>query len=174
MADSIKIQLADTEVLDRLRELQGHLSDRGMVTVYREIGEDLAESTKQRFSTSTGSDGQPWKPLAESTVLGMIARLRGAVGKTGRLTKKGAAAVASRKPLVDTGVLRDTIHYQPVPGGVEIGTNRFAGEWDGGAAVHEFGSLDGHIPARPFLGFSPEDKTTVLGIIDRHLRRSFK
>ncbi len=172
MNDAIRVYIDDAEVIDRLEQIAGRLSYAGLATLFQEIGEDLVESTKQRFTTSTGPDGERWAPLAEGSVLAMVARLRGAVGKTGRLTKKGAAAVQARRPLVDTGVLRDTIHHQLIPGGVEIGTNRFAGEWDGGAAVHQFGSEDGDIPARPFIGFSPDDKQTVLDITDRYLRKT--
>lgn len=171
MTDSIKVRFDDAEVLARLRELRDRLSDSRMATVFREIGEDLVESTKHRFSTSAGPDGARWPALAESTVLDMVARLRGAVGKNGRLTRKGAVAVANRRPLVETGMLRDTIRYRLFAGGVEVGTNRFAGEWEGGAAVHQFGSRDGRIPARPFLGLSADDRTTVLQIADRYLRR---
>ena len=80
----------------------------------------------------------------------------------------------SWKPLVDTGMLADTIRYQLTPGGngVEIGTNRFAGEWEGGAAVHQFGSRDGNIPARPFLGLSADDEREVLDILDRFMAQA--
>jgi hypothetical protein len=68
------------------------------------------------------------------------------------LTKKGADAFTSKKPLVATGELRDGIRYQVAGGGnsVEIGTNRFAGEWSGGAAVHQFGDKKGRIPPGKF------------------------
>lgn len=42
-----------------------------------------------------------------------------------------------------------------------VGTNRFAGEWTGGAAVHQFGSRNGRIQARPFLGLSDEDAQQI-------------
>ncbi|MDR1349238.1 MAG: phage virion morphogenesis protein [Zoogloeaceae bacterium] len=63
-------------------------------------------------------------------------------------------------------VLRRSIRYQITDGGasVEVGTNRTFNEGKGvGAEVHQFGSRDGRIPARPFLGLSAADKTTVLG-----------
>ncbi len=171
MTDAIKVRFNDAEVLSRLGDLRDRLSDSRMATVFSDIGEDLVESTKRRFSTSTGPDGTRWPALAESTVLQMVARLRGAVGKNGRLTQKGTVAVANRRPLVETGMLRDTIRYRLLANGVEVGTNRFSGEWEGGAAVHQFGSHGGHIPARPFLGLSTDDKTAVLQIVDRYLRR---
>lgn len=65
-------------------------------------------------------------------------------------------------------ILRDTIRYNLLPNGVEIGTNRFAGEWTGGAAVHQFGSKNGRIPARPFLGISAADRSTILSTLARY------
>lgn len=168
--DAITIEFNDAAVLGRLRALAAAASEARMRTVFREIGEDLAESTKRRFETSTGPDGRAWAPLKTGTVLAALSRLSGAFSRrTGKLSAKGAKALARRKPLVDTGTLLDTIHYQLVSNGVEIGTNRFFGEWAGGAAVHQFGSLNGHIPARPFLGLSATDTATVLEILQRHL-----
>jgi phage gpG-like protein len=72
------------------------------------------------------------------------------------------------RPLVDSGILQGTIRYRLINDGqgIEVGTNRFAGEWDGGAAVLHFGSRDGKIPARPFIGISADDQTAILGILN--------
>jgi len=158
MIDAITIEFDDTAVLERLQKLAEVASEARMRTVFREIGEDLAESTKRRFETSTGPDSKRWAPLKPGTVLAALAKLRG----------RRAASLAGRKPLVDTGTLAGQIHYRLVQNGVEIGTNRFASEWNGGAAVHQFGSRNGRIPARQFLGLSADDKVTVLGILQRH------
>lgn len=181
-------------VLARLAEIARRVDD--LSPVMRAIGELLSESTKQRFSTSTGPDGQKWKPLAPATVLARLMEIsghyaaytnirtrkegrvrvgdkKGYFDKTGRVAAKGAAAVANMRPLVDTGILQDTIRYQLTGrNGVEIGTNRFAGEWEGGAAVHQFGSRDGHIKARPFLGLSANDEAAVLDILDRFMAQA--
>lgn len=172
MADSIRIAIDDHEVLSVLDQIAQHLSPAGMAPAMKEIGEALTESTQQRFSTSTGPDGQRWAPLAEGTVLSRLAQISGAYGKKdGKLNKKGSTAVMGMKPLVESGLLAGGIHYQLISGGagVEIGTNRFAGEWEGGAAVHQFGSSDGRIPARPFLGLSDSDRSEVLDILNRFL-----
>lgn len=162
----------DRSVLTALLHLAERVAPSGMAGAMEEIGEDLTESTQQRFSNGIAPDGSRWAPLAEGTVLARLASIGGAYGKkTGQLTKQGSAAVMGMKPLVETGMLQDGFRYQLIDGGagVAIGTNRFAGEWDGGAAVHQFGSKDGRIPARPFLGLSVADKVSVLEIIKRHL-----
>jgi len=173
MANEFTIRLDDTAILARLSEIAKRVDD--MTPAMRGIGEVLVESTKQRFETSTGPDGQAWKPNALATILGRLAQIGGAYSaKTGRMTKKGAAAFTGKKPLIATGVLQDTIRYQIVAGGhgVEIGTNRFASEWEGGAAVHQFGSKTGKIPARPFLGISDGDRVEVLDILDKFLQQA--
>lgn len=173
MADTFTVRFDSAPVLARLAEIARRVDD--LSPAYRAIGELMAESTKERFESSTGPDGQRWKGNALGTVLARLAKIKGAYSKRdGRLTKKGATAVTSKKPLVDTGMLQDTIRYQLTPGGngVEIGTNRFAGEWEGGAAVHQFGNRKGTIPARPFLGLSASDERAVLDVLDRFLRQA--
>ena len=170
MSDGFSLIVNDRELIARLNEIARQVDD--LSPAMRAIGEVLSESTKARFQSSTGPGGEKWKPNTIATVLDRIGQIKGAYRKDGRLSKKGASAFVGKKPLVDTGILADTINYQLIDGGkgVEIGTNRFAGEWTGGAAVHQFGSKDGKIPARPFLGISGTDRAEVLDILDRFLR----
>ena len=77
---------------------------------------------------------------------------------------------AAIRPLIASGELSRTIRYQITDGGagVEIGTNRtFSEGRNVGAEVHQFGTTDGRIPARPFLGLSTKDKTTALDILTK-------
>lgn len=192
MSDAFSFVIDDKELQDRLAEISRRVDD--MTPVMDSIGELLSESTKRRFSESTDPDGKRWAPLAPATVLSRLAEISGdfaaysnlKTGKTGRtrvgdkkgyyrkdgrIGAKGASAVMNMKPLIDSGILQDTISYRVVGrNGVEIGTNRFAAEWDGGAAVHQFGSRDGSIPARPFLGLSAGDKTEVLDLLNDYLQ----
>lgn len=195
MADSLTVRFDSAPVLARLAEIARRVDD--LSPAMRGIGELIAESTKERFASSTGPDGQRWPALAKDTVLARLAKIsghyaaytnlktrkagqvrvgdkKGYFDKAGKIAGKGSLAVANMRPLVDTGILQDTIRYQLTPGGkgVEIGTNRFGGEWEGGAAVHQFGSRDGDIPARPFLGLSASDEREVLDVLDRFLRQA--
>lgn len=166
MSELINVTLDSQLVLARLAQIRRDIDDLSPAMLA--IGELLTESTKQRFSDSTAPDGSRWKPNAPATVLGTLARISGAYSKkTGRLTKKGSTVAMNKKPLVATGILQDTISYGLINGGdgVEVGTNRFAGEWDGGAAVHQFGSQNGKIPARPFIGISSDDEADILAIL---------
>lgn len=173
MADRITIELDAREVLAGLHRLLAATGPGGLAPALKEIGEDLVESTKRRFETSTAPDGSRWAPNAQATFASYLARRDDAAKltrKDGRLNKRGAAVAANKRPLVESGILQDTIAYQVEGDSLFVGTNRFAGEWDGGAAVHQFGSRNGKIPARPFLGLSPDDEAGVLDVIDRHLR----
>ena len=199
MSDTLTVRLDSAPVLARLQEIARRVDD--LSPAMRGIGELVAESTKERFASSTGPDGQRWKPMAQATVLARLAKIsgqyaaytnlktrkegrtrvgdkKGYFDKGGKIAGQGTLAVANMRPLVDTGMLQDTIRYQLTPGGngVEIGTNRFSNTdedgWEGGAAVHQFGSRDGNIPARPFLGLSANDEREILDVLDRFLRQA--
>lgn len=148
----ISIEIDDREVIAALTRLRDRAGDAGLKPALALIGEHLVETTKRRFARSTAPDGSHWAPNAPSTLA--------------RLLKKGKGA--GKRPLVDTGQLADTIRWQPIPDGVAVGTDRFSGLFNGGAAVHQFGSRDGRIPARPFLGISTGDREGILAIIEAH------
>lgn len=171
---AITIAIDDREVLDALARLQARLGDAGMAPAMRAIGEALTDSTQRRFATGTGPDGQRWPANARATLEALLNRTRGGVGKKGKISAKGSGAMMGKKPLVASGQLAEGIRYQLIPGGVAVGTNRFANAFKGGAAIHQFGGMAGRghkvkIPARPFLGFSANDQNTVLTILRRHL-----
>ncbi len=85
----IEIKINDNQVLQALANLQQHTAD--LSPALRKIGEDLTESTKQRFAGRKGPDGNPWKQNSPVTI-----------------QRKGRDF-----PLTgETGVLGDTINYQ--------------------------------------------------------------
>lgn len=169
MSDKITIEIDSAPVLDALNRLAAGVGPEGMRKPLKNLGEHLAEATRQRFVTSTAPDGSRWAPNAQATYLGGLGKRDS--GKSGRINARGAAKVMNKKPLVDSGFLAEQIVWQMLPdgSGIEVGTNRFAEDIPGGAAVHQFGSRDGKIPARPFLGLSAADEEKVLGILDRYL-----
>jgi phage virion morphogenesis protein len=87
--------------------------------------EAIKKFVDDRFHTSTDPLGRPWKALAAKTV---SRRRRG-----------------SRKPLVDTARLRNSVHADPTDETIRWGTNvEYAG-------THQLGSKARNIPARSFL-----------------------
>ena len=171
----ITVDFDAAAIAQALGELERRVSPEGLQAPLTAIGELLAESTRQRFAAGTAPDGSRWAPNAESTYLGLLGRGDGRK-KDGKVGARGVNKVMGKKPLVASGQLAGSIRYQLLPGGtgVEVGTNRFADAWDGGAAVHQFGSRDGRIPARPFLGLSDADETGVMAILNRHLAGALK
>lgn len=164
----ITVEIDSRSVLDALEQLRGKVTDPS--PAFREIGERLSETTQARFNTSTGPDGRRWAPNSQATILSYLAGKSGSYQKkSGKISAKGAGYAMNKRPLVASGLLQDSIHWQLIPGGVAIGTDRFADAWDGGAAVHQFGNKKGTIPARPFLGISDEDETTILDILSDFL-----
>lgn len=121
-----------------------------MAPAFKNIGEELLQSTQQRFRDQVDPDGRPWQRLAASSVA--------AKAKRGH----------SDKILRQRGYLADTIRYQADEGGVRVGTNRIYG------AIHQLGGKAGRgrkvtIPARPFLGISREDRDRIMEIVADHL-----
>jgi phage gpG-like protein len=187
MANKISFSIADETVLTTLARIAESFAPAGMRPVMAAIGEVLAESTRCRFNTATGPDGRPWPALKPGTVLARYRKMMGDLGvshfkKDGSLSKRGTKAesqigAASARPLIDTAELSRGIRYQVTEGGasVEIGSHRTFDEGKGvGAEVHQFGTKDGRIPARPFLGLSAQDKTTVLDILTHFLQEPLR
>lgn len=173
----ITIEIDDREVLEALARLQARVGDAGLKDPLAAIGQELVDTTQKRFDTSTGPDGQRWPANARATLEALLDRTRGGVGKKGKITAKGSAAMMGKRPLIDSSELKDGIRYQLIPGGVEVGTNRFANLFKGGAAIHQFGGQAGRnhkvtIPARPFLGFSAQDRQFILNKLREHLEKT--
>lgn len=166
MSDDYQVRMNDMALISRIAQISSRIDDLSPLMLA--IGETLTESTKERFSTSTAPDGQKWKKNADSTVLARLNKISGAYTKSGKLSKKGTAALTNKKPLVDSGLLQDTFRYQLANQGnsVEIGTDRFSGEWDGGAAIFHFGSRDGSIVPREIVGLSVTDRRDVIDILN--------
>ncbi|MDF0377688.1 phage virion morphogenesis protein [Methylophilus sp. YYY-1] len=119
------------------------------------IGEDWVESTKRRFDTGTAPDGSQWAPNKPTT----LAR------------KKG------NQPLVAGGTLRDQIAYEADAEGVTIfSTKEYSATQQLGAEKGSFGRTKrnspipwGDIPARPYIGISPDDELMIEGNVSDYL-----
>ena len=117
------------------------------------IGDQLIESTRQRIAAGgPGPHGEPWDRNSPVTM-----SLAAAHGKK----------PAGNRPLIDSGLLMDTLSYAVRGDTLYVGTNRFADDWQGGAAVLQFGTDRAgrghkiHIPPRPFLGVSDDDAREI-------------
>ena len=166
----ITIQVNDKQVLDVLAALTQRTQD--LRPALREIGEDIAESTKRRFASATAPDGTPWEANSQVTTDRYLGLFSSSYKKDGTLSKAGAARGGSKKPLTgETKALQRSINYQ-VNGtsSVSIGSPMvYAAMQQFGGTKAQFPHLWGDIPARPFLGLSDSDKTNILEIVGSYL-----
>jgi phage virion morphogenesis protein len=140
--DDAAIQRAMAQALSRANDLTPAMQD---------IGEHMLLATRDRFDTETAPDGSKWAALSPRYAA-RKARMRGAL--KGILTRRGT--------------LRDTIRYKASATEVIIGSDRPY------AAIHQLGGQAGRgkratIPARPFLGISPQDQEEILRILGDYI-----
>lgn len=179
----IKVEVADQQVLDTINHLITSLENPR--SVYKDIGEYLVDSTKRRFATSTAPDGTRWASNSQVTILQYLAgksdggkkkgyfyakNTKKDPNRKGKLAALGIEAVTSKRPLIREGTLSEQISYK-----VDENGDLLIGSPMGYAAVQHFGAKQysfeggktpwGDIPARPFLGISDKDKSTILGYL---------
>lgn len=160
MSIAIRVQIApDSGVLSALAKLALDSADK--TSLLDEIGINLSENARLRFSDQVSPDGQPWKPSIRAKVQG---------GET----------------LRDTGRLMASITHAVGGDSVEYGTNlEYAPFLHFGADIKAVAKpyLTFKIPGggwarkknvtlapRPFLGLSGEDEQQVVDIIGNFLR----
>ena len=136
----VEITVADAEIRKALEQLQAKLGD--LTPVFRDLGEALKISHRERFSRGVGPDGQPWPELSPGY----------------RATKKKN----KDKKLVLDGWLRE-LHYQAGGTELRLGTDRLYG------ATHQFGDPARNIPARPFLGLDDAERAYVIAVLSEWL-----
>lgn len=144
-----KVEVDDREVLAELHRLidAGESLDEPL----RDIGEALLHSTLERWSREEAPDGAPWAPLSD------------------RYARRKARRRPNAGLLVYDDELRGTLRYQVEGDELALGTDRPYGR------IHQLGGLPGMapgpaaIPARPYLGFSDDDRREILEIFRDHL-----
>ncbi len=176
----IDVIFDDREIQEALRNLQQSINNPR--PALRAIGEKLTESTKRRFATTTGPDGERWPANTQVTYENFLEHKTGNYDESGKRTgnKKGyflkdgragvrsARLISGKLPLTgETGILGSSIGYQ-LQGNfaVEIGSPmEYAAMMQFGGSVEEFPHLWGDIPERPFLGVSEDDKAEIVNIL---------
>lgn len=141
------------------RLTQGRRVLGDLTPVHQEIGEYLVDATKQRFIDGKAPDGTAWRAKSAATLArykrqGDGNRPKPLIGPSGRLGR-------------EIGMAADR-------GSVEIGSAlEYSGVMQDGAAKGAFGNDKrgrplpwGDIPARVWLGLSPDDETNILDIVD--------
>lgn len=105
------------------------------------------QTIKERFDKEQAPDGTKWKPLSPARIKQRMRRHR-----TGQM-----------KILQDVGELRRSVQYEAGQTYVRIGSNLIY------ARTHQFGR--GKIPARPFLGITPNERRHINDMFRAYLKR---
>lgn len=169
----IEIDIKDEAVTRALNRLAAGMASAG--PVLRVIGEEMLSRIQHRFDAGAGPDGQRWKPNAPATLFAYIGA-RGGFGKRGRVTKRGAAIGAGKKPLI--GLSRDLSrqnHYDVSGNTLTVGNTMIY------AAIQQFGGKAGRgrkvtIPPRPFFPVTlagnlyPQESDLIVTAVSDYLR----
>ncbi|MDR0716484.1 MAG: phage virion morphogenesis protein [Azoarcus sp.] len=157
---TITLTLNRAEMGEKLRALGELMRDPS--PFLRAIGPPLVESTKKRIEAGgLGPNGEVWEPNSEETM-------------------RRAALIGGKrfgnKPLIDTGILMETITYQISGGTLYIGTGRFADKDPRITSTLQFGTTRAgrgnrvKIPPRPYLGISDDDEALINRAIENEVR----
>ncbi len=175
--DLISVKIDDRQVAAALDRLIAKADN--FRPALKEIGEDLMESTKMRFGTSTAPDGSKWKSNSPVTISRFVHGVKGTKTKGGDLLKRGQERLGSKKPLIGVSKqLSHTIAWQ-LRGSHNLLVGSpliYASTQQFGAEAGEFGTNKrggkipwGDIPARPFLGISESDRAKILAVVGKYL-----
>lgn len=184
MAVPITIEVEDARVLAVLQRISAGIADPKELLV--QWGEDLVDSTEQRFATSTAPDGTPWAPNTEATYLAYldrfsvkkddegnrIGRKKGYINQGGRVSALSSTKLMNKRPLIGEGEALSTRIFYRIDGDtLFVGSpEKYAAMQQFGGSKSEFPNLWGDIPARPFLGISDADaermEETALDYLD--------
>lgn len=122
----------------------------------KKIATHMKTTTDLRFRETKDEEGNRWKPLKYTTIKGRIKKA----------SSSGGISDGLSKPLNDTGILKNSIHFKYGSKFAVVGTNvKYA-------KIHQFGAKKGtigtdskgrpipwgDIPARKYLGFSRTQK----------------
>ena len=165
----MKLELKDEEVFRGLRGLELAAGS----PPFKQLGQALVDSTKERFFEQQDPDGHPWAALSPAT-----------------LQRK---KVNADKILVEHQNLFNSITWEADATSVQVGTNMvYANALQDGnmgegqssrirgaqnQRAHRFvrfrsaNAGQGGTPARPFIGLSKADGQEILRIVTAHLQK---
>ena len=151
----------------QIDDAQLHAGLRSLIALGRDAGPVMADiatlgerSTRRRFDTESGPDGQKWKPSLRARIPG---------GRT--LTKDGhlVGSISGRhgRDFAEWGVNRIYAAIHQFGGEIRAkgGSLRFRLANGGFATVQKV-----TMPARPFLGISDDDRDDILDIIQARIQ----
>ena len=145
---TVKISIVSDSGLDAaLLALTKNIQKSG--PAFKEIGEELLDTTKERFSDEQSPDGSRWQDNAPTT-------------------KQKKRHTKILQEMGESGGLLGSLSYKARHLGVEVGTPKKYGR------IHQLGGQAGRghsvtIPKRAYLGISDSDAQEIREIIDDHI-----
>ena len=113
MSASIKVNVSGLRRVHRALQNTGRKAKRQIPTLLNLIGDDLVQSTQNRFERQTAPDNRFWLPLSPAT--------------------RKARRQPSPRILRDRGLLYQSITHRVTGDSLQVGTNIIY------AAIHQFG-----------------------------------
>ena len=178
----IDVTVDDAELKAALKELAAKLND--LTPFFKDVGETLLNSTRERFRSQTDPEGRAWKdyaplspayaarkPRNKDKILTLWGHLRGTLAKQ---ADKDSLRIGS--PLVYAA----THQFGATKGSfgtVAARVNAYTRRGKSGAAftvrahTRQMRVPWGDIPARPFLGLSEDDRADLLDALAEYLAR---
>ncbi len=114
------------------------------------IGAEVESQTRRRIEEGgPDPDGTPWEEWSDAYA---------------------GTRHAGHSLLVGEGDLLDSIQFITRGAEVEVGTNLIYG------AIHQFGGdeVGMNIPARPYLGLSPDNEADLLGVVEDFIEEALR
>ncbi|PTV94028.1 phage virion morphogenesis protein [Rhodobacter aestuarii] len=171
---SIKVELQDLAARDTLRDLLTRMENPQ--PFYASVGERLLSSTRDRFETQTDPQGAPWVSLAPRTIkqrqkrgqLPLTILRSNSKGMAGSSLAGSINYIASAEEVrIGSPKVYAAIHQlggtiqKPESSRYMVG-RRFAKRSEEGGREVKIKAHTITIPARPYIGISPEDEIGIL------------
>jgi phage gpG-like protein len=177
MANKIIIRSDAAALRAALANLKASLKD--LRVPYTAIGDHFKLTTYERFAKEISPSGVRWAPNADATLLAYIQKKTRGKGLSkkrtstgGRtLTKGGSRALGIKKILRYSGNLQDLMVTQITKNKLMFGAHQVTKAY---AQTQQFGrpagkNGKGAIPARPFIGVTPNDVQAIQDIVAKYL-----
>jgi phage virion morphogenesis protein len=181
--------LLDDELSPVLAAIGAAISHPGALMA--EFAAAMLHSTQRRFERETGPDGQKWKPLARRTSMRMVRGRRRGTGNILRVTTQLYSSLIAASDDRSAELGSNLVYARPHQLGGEITHHarsqrasfkrirksyRFVRPGTKGAEERKItiGEHSVRIPARPYLGFSEQDRGTLVSIGQEWLQREVR
>lgn len=182
----IQLTYDDSQIQSVLRQLKAKMGD--LSEPMNDVGQHMVLSVRDRFATGTDPDGQSWAPRKTSTIEALLNRDKKNRKKDGSLSSRGQKFLSSKRLMTDSRALVDSIahEFDSTSTTIKPGALPYA-------AAHQFGGKPYEIKprnkkalafhgvvrkrvthpgqtARPYLGFSDDDKSVIMEILQEFLK----